>query len=230
MESLTEYQHSQKHICMICGEISDSYIKCDRGHFVCDRCDNLDAADFIETFCAFTPTEDPMQTAQIALRHPKIGFNTLLHHFLTAAVLLSSYYNKKKRFDIKRKKIHEARLLLDKVNFCASPTYGICGSAVACGVFLSLIIGETPVAVKSWEMTNRITAQAQLALVELGSPRCCKRDMFLSLLEALHFLRDYLDIIITHTGIECEFHANFKDCPGNKCPFFKVEMGAKKLI
>lgn len=177
--------------------------------------------ELIESFCTATKLEDPLELALILMRNPQIKMHGPEHHFLVPAVLLAAYYNIKKDYKEKGPKIKEARLRSSKIlgSFCGF--YGDCGAAVGTGIFMSLITNSTPLSKHEWKLTNSITARSLLTIANHGGPRCCKRNTFLAINEAVDFLKKYMDITVTiNRNLRCEFRDLNKECLKEKCPYF----------
>ena len=137
---------------------------------------------------------------------------------MVPAVLLAAYYNKTGNPQEKRAKILKARKRSEKIlgGFCG--THGVCGAAVGTGIFMSVIKNANPLSKKEWNQSNMITAKSLHVIAEHGGPRCCKRNTFLAINEAI----DFLDIEGLHSNknIKCEFSRFNKECLKEKCPFF----------
>ena len=56
---------------------------------------------------------------------------------------------------------------------------------------------------------------------EIGGPRCCKRNAFLSLLHASEFVNNKYNIKIELEKIYCEFSVLNKQCIKERCLFYK---------
>lgn len=56
---------------------------------------------------------------------------------------------------------------------------------------------------------------------EIGGPRCCKRNAFLSLSYAVDFIEKKYGIMMNLDTISCEFSSWNKQCIGKKCPFYR---------
>ena len=54
------------------------------------------------------------------------------------------------------------------------------------GIFISLITDATPLSKEDWGLANRMTAASLNTIAEHGGPRCCKRDSFLAIMDAIH--------------------------------------------
>lgn len=100
--------------------------------------------------------------------------------------------------------------------------YGDCGAAVGTGIFVSLLTGATPLSKKEWRLANLMTARSLSAIAEYGGPRCCKRNTFLALREALKFIEEHFGTQLDEgRPIKCGFHMLNKECLLEECPFFR---------
>ena len=206
--------------CFYCRQVYDSNVKCLNEHYVCDSCHSLPAIDLIESYCNSSSSEDPLELALTLMRNPKVKMHGPEHHFLVPAVLLAAYYNSKKDPDEKATKIRMAKKRSSQIlgGFCGF--YGDCGAAVGTGIFMSLITGATPLSVAEWRLANLVTAKSLLSVAEHGGPRCCKRNTYLALLEAVDFLKENLGVTLKiNKKLECEFHDLNRECLGKSCPF-----------
>ncbi len=206
--------------CFYCHEVYDSNAKCKNGHFVCDRCHSLPAMELIEKYCIASKSENPLELALTLMRNPNVKMHGPEHHFLVPAVLLSAYYNNKKDYDEKATKIRMAKKRATQIlgGFCGF--YGNCGAAVGTGIFMSLITDATPLSIAEWKLANLATAKSLFSIANHGGPRCCKRNTYLALMEAVDFLKEHLGVTLeVKKGLECEFYDLNRECLGQKCPF-----------
>ncbi len=206
--------------CAYCGRTFDSNVACAAGHYICDECHGLSARDVIRQFTIQSKSTDPLQMALELMRHPSVKMHGPEHHFLVPAVLLSAYYNFKETPELKESKIKEAWKRSGNVlgGFCGF--YGTCGAAMGTGIFISLITDTTPLSVDTWRLSNLVTAKSLTIIAEKGGPRCCKRNTFLAIIEAVELLKEYLGVSLpASTDIKCEFFKLNKECLKSACPF-----------
>ena len=137
------------------------------------------------------------------------------HHFLVPAVLLTSYYNVIGQKDIKEKRLRITRERAKKIPGGICGNYGNCGAGVGAGLFISVILGATPLTGESWGLANEITGNILLKVGKIGGPRCCKRNSFLAIEEASKFVDKKLGIKLyeydKHETI-CKFKRFNKQC------------------
>lgn len=90
-------------------------------------------------------------------------------------------------------------------------------------MFISIISKSTPLAKEPFALTHGMTAAALGRIGEIGGPRCCKRDSFLSILEAIDFVAEHFGIIMEKTEIVCDYSHENNQCIGKRCPFSKAD-------
>ena len=90
-------------------------------------------------------------------------------------------------------------------------------------MFISIISKSTPLQNEPFAMSNMMTSQSLGRIAEIGGPRCCKRDSFLSILLAVDFVRDHFGIEMEKHPITCRHFRKNNQCIGKRCPFFKKD-------
>lgn len=218
----------EKLSCYFCQEPVMTDVCCINKHYVCDKCHSSGANDLIERYCIRSRKTDPVLMASEIMHSKSITMHGPEHHFLVPAVLLSAYYNLKIQdghpalMAEKEKKIREARIRSDKVlgGFCGF--YGACGAAIGSGIFISLVTSATPLSVQEWGLSNMVTSKCLYTIACAGGPRCCKRDTFLALIDAVEFVNENLATDIkTTAGIHCDFSEYNHECLKFGCQFYE---------
>ena len=207
--------------CIYCGKTYESNTSCKSGHYVCDACHSKNGIDIIYDYCLKTDKNNPMKMAIKLMKNSSINMHGPEHHFLVPAVLLTSYYNVIGQKDIKEKRLRITRERAKKIPGGICGNYGNCGAGVGAGLFISVILGATPLTGESWGLANEITGNILLKVGKIGGPRCCKRNSFLAIEEASKFV-DKLGIKLyeydKHETI-CEFKRFNKQCI-KRCTYF----------
>lgn len=206
--------------CVLCGKEREGNVECAEGHYVCDRCHALGARRIIEEVCRETPRIDPIGLAVSLMRLPSVHMHGPEHHFLVPAVLLATYLNAAGRSAQKEAPVKEARSRSEAVPGGVCGNWGACGAAIGVGTFVSLATGATPLSTDAWRLANGATARVLARIAASGGPRCCKRDTFHALLEAIDIVRDALGVELPIEGpVVCDFHSGNRECLGAQCPF-----------
>jgi hypothetical protein len=69
-----------------------------------------------------------------------------------------------------------------------------------------------------------MTAQSLVSVANHGGPRCCKRNSFLSIIEAMDFSEKHLGTALkANLVVECEFSDMNKECLRAECPFYNLK-------
>lgn len=189
--------------CAVCGIEATSSTWCKEGHYVCDSCYSLSANEWIEQFCINSREEDPVLLADSLMKSPLVNMHGPEHHFLVPAVLLTTCYNVSNQVDKKKIALRKTRDRAEKVLGGICGFWGTCGAAVGNGIFLSVYSDITPVSVADWRLANHQTADTLKIIAGHGGPRCCKRDSFLAIQQAVKFIEQHLSIQLSISGQFC---------------------------
>jgi len=223
-KELEYLQVREKMVCQYCRDAFEAEVRCTDGHYVCNKCHSAGALELIERYCIRTKHQDPMLMAVELMHSQAVKMHGPEHHFLVPAVLLTAYYNTLggiKSITEKEKKLREAKTRSEKVlgGFCGF--YGACGAAVGTGIYISLVTNATPVSKQEWMLSNLMTSQSLNCIACAGGPRCCKRDTFIAITEAVSFTAKNLNIEIPlSAGIKCGFSHLNRECLQTGCDFF----------
>ena len=68
-------------------------------------------------------------------------------------------------------------------------------------------------------LSHRMTAKSLNAIGEIGGPRCCKRDSYLSVLSAIDYTAEHFGIQMDRPEIICRHSFRNNQCIGKRCPF-----------
>ena len=61
-------------------------------------------------------------------------------------------------------------------------------------MFMSIITGSNPLMNEAWGHSNLMTSRSLARLGEIGGPRCCKRNSYLSILTAVDYIEEVTGI------------------------------------
>lgn len=220
---LTYLGESRSAECVYCKKTYMTDALCEAGHYVCDACHSAGADDLIEGFCLTSEMTDPVEMACLLMKSPQVKMHGPEHHFLVPAVFIRAYYNALGKPEEAEPGIRKARQRAEKVlgGFCGF--YGDCGAAVGTGIAVSVITGSTPLSKKEWKQSNLVTARSLLNIANHGGPRCCKRNSFLAIVEAVKFLKEEFGVELEVKGdIACEFDALNRECLKEECPYYRA--------
>lgn len=149
------------------------------------------------------------------------------HHVLDGAALLTAFYNAGGNIDLQNS-LYELMKRGVQMPGATCGMWGVCGAVTSMGAALSIIDGTGPLTSdNSWGKHMEFTSQALYSLSQVGGPRCCKRDAFLSFQKAIQYVNENYNVELQSKKIECFFSEKNEQCIKEKCPFYKK---AKKKV
>lgn len=72
----------------------------------------------------------------------------------------------------------------------------------------------------SWGRHMEFSSAALAKMAEINGPRCCKRDGFVALTEAVRFINANYDVTLEMSEIKCRFSPRNAQCIKERCPYF----------
>lgn len=206
--------------CAICHKKEPSKTRCIKGHYVCNDC-HTKGVDTIIGICLSESSKNPVEIIQKLMAQPFCHMHGPEHHVMVGASLLTAYKNAGGDIDLE-KALKEMYSRGRSVPGGACGFWGACGAGISAGMFVSIISGSTPLANEPFGLSNMMTSKALGAIGEIGGPRCCKRDSYLSILSAIDFVKEHFGIEMEKPEIVCQHSAQNNQCIGKRCPFAKV--------
>lgn len=208
----------QRMTCHICHQSYPSKTRCQEGHYICDACHTA-GIEAIFTICCAETSQDPIVILEELMAQPFCHMHGPEHHILVGAALLTAYRNAGGSIDL-----HEALPEMiargKQIPGGVCGFWGACGAGISTGIYCSIITRATPLETSAWGLSNRMTARALEAIGRHGGPRCCKRDAYLALREAVQFTKEMLGIQLQATTPTCtRSHCN-QHCLQTACPFY----------
>ena len=205
--------------CAICHKKEVSTARCVNGHFVCDEC-HTKGIDQIIGVCLNETTKDPYAILSRLMDLPFCHMHGPEHHIMVGSALLTAYKNAGGNIDLPNA-LSEMQARGRKVPGGICGFWGSCGAAISSGMFISIATGSTPLAQKEWGMSNLMTSASLNAIGTVGGPRCCKRNSYLAIIEAVKFAKEHLDVTMELSPIHCRHQSQNNQCIGKRCPFHK---------
>ncbi|MDR1821874.1 MAG: DUF5714 domain-containing protein [Oscillospiraceae bacterium] len=209
------------HKCALCGRAFTSAIVCGRGHYVCDKCHADGAIAPAKAVCLRSRSRDPWKIALEIMRLGGVNMHGPEHHIIVGFALAAAYCNAPGVRLQLPKMLNTIEKRAEKIPGGACGYWGACGAALGTGVFLSAAIGATPLG--GGRLCNQLTARCLAAIAAVSDVRCCKRNVGISLREAVAFLREEGIAEMDAPRIVCEFSSRNNECIGSACPWRQVE-------
>ena len=207
--------------CGICHKKENSKTRCINGHYVCNEC-HTQGLDSIIRLSLEETSKDPVEIMEKMMNLPFCHMHGPEHHVMVGAALLTAYKNSGGDIDL-----NEA--LIEMMNRGRSVPggscgfWGACGAGISSGMFVSIISNSTPLSVEPFSLSHQMTSEALGKIGEIGGPRCCKRDSFISILTAIDFVKKHFGIEMERPdAVVCSYSAQNNQCIGRRCPFSKA--------
>ena len=165
-----------------------------------------------------------MNTIDIAVICKALGDSNrlqIVQMLLDGAALLTAYYNAGGKMELQTS-LHELMKRGLQMPGATCGMWGVCGAVSSMGAALSIIDGTGPLSLdSSWGKHMEFTSKALCSLSQVGGPRCCKRDAFLSFQKAIEYINENYNVELESSRIECCFSEKNEQCIKERCPFYK---------
>ncbi len=204
--------------CEICHKKENSKTRCVNGHYVCNEC-HTQGLDAVIGICKAETSKDPVAILEKMMALPFCHMHGPEHHVMVGAALLTAYRNAGGPVDLDSA-LTEIMNRGRNVPGGACGFWGACGAGLSSGMFLAIVSKSTPLAEEPFALSHRMTAKSLAAIGEIGGPRCCKRDSYLSVLAAVDFVKEHLGVEMEKPDVVCRRSAENNQCIGMRCPFF----------
>ncbi len=205
--------------CALCGKKERSKTRCVRGHYVCSSC-HMSGMDAIAGMCLRETEKNPVRILEKMMSMPFCHMHGPEHHVLAGAALLTAYRSCGGELDLARG-LSEMLSRGRSVPGGACGFWGACGAGISAGMYVSIVTHATPLAREEWGLSNQMTSRALAAIGEVGGPRCCKRNSYLAVAEAVRFTEEKLGVSMELAPIVCSRSGMNSQCIGGRCPFFR---------
>lgn len=204
--------------CEICGKEEKGKTSCIKGHYVCDEC-HAKGMDVILNLCMLEDSKNPIEIFEKIIKEPFCHMHGPEHHVIVGAVLLTAYKNAGGDIDLKEA-LQEMMNRGKSVPGGACGFWGAYGAGISSGIFVSIISGSTPLNKEAFALPHKMTSRAMNSIAEVGGPRCCKRSSYLSIAEAVDFVKENFGVEMVSSHVRCIHSHDNNQCIENECPFF----------
>ena len=223
--ALEYLQRDEEMECAVCHRRQESRTRCVNGHYVCSAC-HMKGLDSILALCLRSGSRDPVEILEEMMSLPFCHMHGPEHHVMVGAALLTAYRNAGGALDLPAA-LSEVVSRGSAVPGGACGFWGACGAGVSTGMYLSIVTGATPLSRQAWGLANQMTARALAAIGTHGGPRCCKRDSYLSLIEAVRFTEEKLGVRMELGRVRCTRSSGNNQCLHSRCPFWDKGPGPR---
>lgn len=204
--------------CELCHKKQNSKTRCINGHFICDDC-HTSGMDKIVSICLNSKFKNPIEILEKMMSLPSCHMHGPEHHTMVGSALLAAYKNAGGDIDLKPA-LYEMQKRGKQVPGGACGFWGACGAGIGAGMYISIALKSTPLSKEAWGLSNQMTAKALDSIGNNGGPRCCKRDSYLAIIEAVKFTEEKLNIKMETPYVICSRSHLNNQCIQSDCPFY----------
>lgn len=179
-----------------------------------------DKAKKIIEACLREKSKNPIEIFKNIAKSDFVRIHGPEHHVLDGAALLTAFYNASGKIDLQNS-LQELMKRGLQMPGAICGMWGVCGAVSSMGAALSIIDGTSPLSTDfSWGKHMEFTSKALHSLSQVGGPRCCKRDAFLSFQNVIQYINENYDVELESSSIECGFSEKNEQCIKERCPFY----------
>lgn len=162
---------------------------------------------------------NPIEIVKSIMHMDFINIHGPEHHLLDGGAFLVAMKNAGYEMDLETN-INKLADRSIKMPGAMCGNWGVCGSVTSLGAVFSILDGTGPLSndahySEHMEFTSRVIKR----MSEIGGPRCCKRNAFISLNEAIKYIDEHYGVKLEQEDIKCEFTSYNMQCIKDKCPF-----------
>lgn len=186
--------------------------------------DAKESSKYIKERCMAYEGNAPLCLALELMETEYLRMHGSEHHYLTAAVLCTSWCNaigeeKEEHLDHIMK-----RCELIYPGVCGY--FGVCGDVMAVGAAFSEMKSVSYLSGRPWHDIADFTTKALQAVADssVGGPRCCKRTTFAVLSAAVIWLREKKTVVLAvPESICCPFSRKNSQCVKKGCMYYEKD-------
>lgn len=178
-------------------------------------------AAMIINACQGTESINPMEIFRAVAREDFVRMHGPEHHILDGACILTAFKNAGGKINLEEalEKLMKEGLRMPGAT-CG--LWGVCGSVTSIGAALAVIDGTGPLTTDdSWSSHMKYTSKALGALAEIGGPRCCKRDAYIAMTNAVEYINSHYPVHLECDEIHCDFSDLNQQCIHERCPYYQ---------
>lgn len=177
--------------------------------------------------CLLEQSKNPVEIFERIAKQDFVRIHGPEHHILDGAALLTAFYNAGGSIDLEGSLDEIAKRGLQMPGATCG-MWGVCGAVSSMGAALSIIDGTGPLTSdETWGKHMAFTSSALQSLSQVGGPRCCKRDAYLSFQKAIQFINENYAVNLEGKEIACSFCEKNEQCIKDRCPFYRKK---KKVV
>jgi SAM-dependent methyltransferase len=216
---LTYLTREEEMCCHYCGSLILSNARCEKNHFVCDKCHQEDGLAIIKHICLENTEEDMIVLLDKIRQHRAINMHGPEHHAMVPGIILATYYAQ--GGNITKEDILTGIRRGSQVPGGACGFWGSCGAAIGAGIGFSVILAATPLTAQKRQQVQTACSRILSKVAAQAGARCCQRDAFISLQETARLSRDLLPVTLkASSNLSCRQYVLNRECIRKLCPLW----------
>ena len=167
-----------------------------------------------------TESKNPIKISRSIMHENFVSIHGPEHHFLDGASLLVAMKNAGLDIDLNTflDRLAERTITMPGA-MCGF--WGMCGSVASVDAVFALLDNTGPLSSDdNYSSHMAFSSKVINRMSKIGGPRCCKRNAFISLSEAVKYANEHYSLALEIDKIECEFTNRNKECIKERCPFY----------
>lgn len=169
--------------------------------------------------CATQTSASPVEVFEALASLDVVRMHGPEHHVLDGACVLTAFRNAGGQIDLDAALRELMRRGLSMPGG-ACGYWGTDGAAMSVGAALSIIEETGPVTPgDAWGSHMDFVAGCLRRMAAIGGPRCCKRNAYVALDEAVGYVRERYGVPLARVRPACHHAARNRQCLGARCPF-----------
>ena len=182
----------------------------------------MSGMDSIIAMCLKEKSKNPIEIIEKMMSMSFCHMHGPEHHVMGGSALLTAFKNAGGEIELE-KALVEMYNRGKNVPGGICGFWGSCGAAVSSGIYMSIITKATPLTGESWSLSNKMTSNSLSTISANGGPRCCKRNSYLAITEAVKFTKEKFGVEMEIGEITCSRFEQNNQCIGKRCPFHPVK-------
>lgn len=177
-------------------------------------------AEKIVQLCMQMKSTDPVEIFRKVIGEDFMRMHGPEHHVLDGACILTAYKHAGGAIDLENAL---AKLMNEGLRMpgAACGLWGVCGAVTSIGAALAIIDGTGPLSSDgSWGSHMLYTSAALKRMGEVNGPRCCKRDAYIAMSEAVRFINENDAVKLRETVPVCGLSDKNAQCIRERCPYY----------
>ncbi len=180
----------------------------------------IEKMEVIYNHCMNSKSKNPVDLMEEMFDEELISMHGPEHHILVGSSIIAAYKNAGGELDLESALL-EMRKRGSEYPGGSCGLWGACGAAISVGMAMSIITETGPLSREHWGDNNITTANSLMEIGKIGGPRCCKRNSYTAVKNAVGFINEHYGVEMEgRDNIKCTYYPNNSHCLKENCPYY----------